>query len=66
MSRTESIKLLVSKDEKQKLEARANNAGFTGRGAITSYIRWREELDVLAPGAPIGNKNKKGKKKDAN
>lgn len=62
--RNHSVKLLLTEQEKARLERRAKKAGFTGRGALVRYLRWREELPDIAPGAPVGNQNAQKEEKE--
>lgn len=61
--RTDSVKLLLTDDEKAKLIKAASGAGFDGRGAIVRYLRALAGLPQLTPGARPGNQNRKGKTK---
>lgn len=63
-SKMHDIKFKVSTADFNRLQAKAEQAGFTGRGAIPAYLRYKEDLAPVSPGAKIGNQNRKGKVKN--
>jgi hypothetical protein len=57
--RNQTVRFRVNEAEDEHVNTLAGKAGF---GTVSDYLRSLLDLSAVTPGAPLGNKNKSGRK----